>query len=53
MAHHMQSGTGTYRSEYQARGSIHCHCVAKLKNDPGLCKLSETAKKESNHEVTW
>lgn len=32
-----------YRFEYQARGSIHCHGVAKLKNDPGLCQLSETA----------
>jgi len=32
-----------YRFEYQARGSIHCHGVAKLKNDPGLCKLSEKA----------
>ena len=32
-----------YRFEYQSRGSIHCHGVAKLKNDPGLCKLSETA----------
>lgn len=27
------------------RGSIHCHCVAKLKNDPGLCKLPEKAFK--------
>lgn len=34
-----------YRFEYQARGSIHCHGVAKLKNDPGLCNLSETALK--------
>ena len=33
-----------YRFEYQARGSIHCHGVAKLKNDPGLCKLSENVK---------
>ena len=32
-----------YRYEYQARGSIHCHGVAKLENDPGLCQLSETA----------
>ena len=32
-----------YRFEYQARGSIHCHGVAKLENDPGLCKLSERA----------
>lgn len=31
--------------EYQARGSIHCHGVVKLNNDPGLCKLSETALK--------
>ena len=35
-----------YRFEYQARGSIHCHGVAKLKNDPGLCQLSETALKD-------
>ena len=32
-----------YRFEYQARGIIHCHGVAKLKNDPGLCKRSEKA----------
>lgn len=32
-----------YRFEYQARGSIHCHGVEKLKNDAGLCKLSQTA----------
>ena len=32
-----------YRFEYQARGSIRCHGIAKLKNDPGLCKLSEKA----------
>ena len=30
-----------YRFEYQARGSIHCHGVAKLKNDPGLSTLSQ------------
>ena len=34
-----------YRFEYQSRGSIHCHGVAKLNNDPGLCKLSETSLK--------
>ena len=34
-----------YRFEYQARGSIHCHGVARLKNDPGLCRLSEKALK--------
>ena len=35
-----------YRYEYQARrGSIHCHGTAKLRNDPGLCNLSETALK--------
>lgn len=27
-----------YRFEYQSRGSIHCRGVAKLNNDPGLCK---------------
>ena len=32
-----------YRYEYQARGRPHCHGVAKLKNDPGLCKLTEKA----------
>ena len=32
-----------YRYEYQARGSIHCHGIAKLKNDPGICNLAETA----------
>ena len=36
---------GWYKFQYQARGSIHCHGVAKLKNDPGLCKLSERALK--------
>ena len=34
-----------YRFKYQSRGSIHCHGVAKLNNDPGLCKLSDTALK--------
>ena len=33
-----------YRYEYAVqRGSIHCHGVAKLQNDPGLCKLTEQA----------
>ena len=32
-----------YRFEYQARGSIHCHGVAILKNGPGLRKLSKKA----------
>ena len=41
-----------YRFEYQARGSIHCHGVAKLKNDPGLCQLSETALKGYLAEVS-
>ena len=31
-----------YRYEYAVqRGSIHCHGVAKLKNDPELCELTE------------
>lgn len=30
-----------YRYEFQARGSIHCHGMAKLKSDPGLCNLTE------------
>ena len=34
-----------YRFEYQHRGSIHCHGTAKLKNDPGLCELTEIALK--------
>ena len=33
------------RREYHDRGSIHCHGVAKFKNDPGLCKLSKRALK--------
>ena len=33
-----------FRYEYQGRrGSIHCHGTAKLKNDPGLYELTETA----------
>ena len=34
-----------YRYEYQARGSVHCHGIAKLKNDPGICHLAENALK--------
>ena len=34
-----------YRYEFQARGSIHCHGTAKLKSDPGLCRLTERALK--------
>ena len=34
-----------YRFEYQARGDIHGHRVAKLENDPGLCTLFEKALK--------
>lgn len=34
-----------YRYEFQARGSIHCHGTAKLKNDPGLCEFTEVALK--------
>ena len=34
-----------FRYEYQGRGSMHCHGTAKLKNDPGLCQLTETALK--------
>lgn len=33
-----------FRYEYAVqRGSIHCHGVAKLKSDPGLCELSQQA----------
>ena len=28
------------------RGSIHCHGLAKLKDDPGLCELTKVALKE-------
>ena len=39
------------------RGSIHCHGLVKLKNDPGLCQLSQLALKgflamESLHNET-
>ena len=43
--HNLDAKWHWYRFEYQARGSIHCHGVAKLKNDPGLCNLSEKALK--------
>ena len=32
-----------YRFEYQAHGSTHAHGCAKLRNDPGLCKMVEKA----------
>ena len=32
-----------YRFEYQARGSIHCHGCAKLKNDPDIRKSRNKA----------
>ena len=42
----LQSSWHWYRYEYAVqRGSIHCHGVAKLKNDPGLCTLTEKALK--------
>ena len=31
-----------FRYEYQCRGSIYCHGIAKLNNDPGLCQPTET-----------
>ena len=35
-----------YRYEYAVqRGSAHCHGVAKLKDDPGLCQLTKIALK--------
>ena len=34
-----------YRFEYPERGSIHCHGIAKLNNDPGLYDLTKTALK--------
>ena len=45
MKHLMVNGIGTVMNIKQARGSIHCHGMAKLKDDPGLCKLGETALK--------
>jgi hypothetical protein len=34
-----------YRYEFKARTSIHGHGAAKLKSDPGLCKLTDIALK--------
>ena len=34
-----------FRYEYQGRGSIHCHGMAKLSNDPDLCQLTQIALK--------
>ena len=35
-----------YRFEFTVmRGSIHCHGLAKLKDDPGICELTEKALK--------
>ena len=34
-----------YRFEYASRGSIHCHGVAKLEDDPGLVELTSIALK--------
>ena len=58
----LQSSWHWYRYEYAVqRGSIHCHGVAKLKNDPGLCTLTEKAlkgylaskfKSENQNELT-
>ena len=33
-----------YRFEWQSRGSIHVHCLFKLKNDPGIIKLTSLAQ---------
>ncbi|XP_065061670.1 LOW QUALITY PROTEIN: uncharacterized protein LOC135688681 [Rhopilema esculentum] len=48
-----------YRYEFAVqRGSIHCHGVAKLQDDPGLCKLTQIAlkgflaKQKKNGQVT-
>ena len=32
-----------HRLEYQARGTVHGHAAARLKNDPGLVKLTAEA----------
>ncbi|CAB4023269.1 ATP-dependent DNA helicase pif1 [Paramuricea clavata] len=47
-----------YRSEYQARGSTHCHGCAKLKNDPDIRELRNKAcvaflKGETTRYVDW
>lgn len=34
-----------FRYEYASRGSIHCHGLAKLSDDPGLVNLTQTALK--------
>ena len=40
----LQASWYWYRYEYAVqRGSIHCHGVAKLQNDPGLCELTAVA----------
>ena len=39
----MPSGTGSDMSIKVDEESIHLHGTAKLKNDPGLCELTETA----------
>jgi len=46
--HWLKNTLGTtwhwFRYEYAVqRGSIHCHGIAKLESDPGLCDLSQTA----------
>lgn len=40
----LQASWYWYRYEYAVqRRSIHCHGVAKLQNDPGLCELTAVA----------
>ncbi|CAB3998541.1 Hypothetical predicted protein [Paramuricea clavata] len=41
-----------YRFEYQARGSIHCHGCAKLKNDPDIRKLHKACVAFLESETT-
>jgi len=41
----IQASWHWYRFEYASRGSIHCHGVAKLKDDPGLVNLTKLALK--------
>ena len=42
---HLNASWHWYRFEYASRGSIHCHGLAKLKDDPGLVDLTAIALK--------
>ena len=43
-----------FRYEFAVqRGSIHCHGIAKLKSDPGICSLSEAALRGYLASKNW